>query len=78
MLVELITPEEKLFEGEISSIKLPGETGEFEMLNNHAPIVSSLTKGEIRIIDNTKKTEVFTINGGVVEMQNNKIIILVD
>ena len=78
MLVELITPEKKLFEGEISSIKLPGETGEFEILNDHAPIVSTLIKGEIRIIDNIKKTEVFTINSGVVEMQNNKITILVD
>ena len=78
MLVELITPEEKLFEGEISSIKLPGKTGEFEILNNHAPIVSTLIKGDIRIINKVKKTETFSINGGVVEMQNNKIIVLVD
>ena len=78
MLVELITPEEKLFEREISSIKLPGKTGEFEILNNHAPIVSTLIKGDIRIINKVKKTETFSINGGVVEMQNNKIIVLVD
>ena len=47
MLLEIITPESKLFTGEITSIKLPGMDGEFEILNNHAPIISTLSKGVI-------------------------------
>ncbi|MBT4478094.1 MAG: ATP synthase F1 subunit epsilon [Flavobacteriales bacterium] len=78
MLLEIITPESKLFTGEITSIKLPGMDGEFEILNNHAPIISTLSKGVIRIIDNDNNTEKFEVNGGVIEMQNNKIIVLVD
>jgi len=78
MLLEIITPESKLFTGEITSIKLPGMDGEFEILNNHAPIISTLSNGVIRIIDNDNNTEKFEVNGGVIEMQNNKIIVLAD
>ena len=78
MLLEIITPESNLFTGEITSIKLPGMDGEFEILNNHAPIISTLSKGVIRIIDNDNNTEKFEVNGGVIEMQNNKIIVLAD
>ncbi|MGY8987900.1 MAG: ATP synthase F1 subunit epsilon [Flavobacteriales bacterium] len=78
MLLEIITPESKLFRGEITSIKLPGMDGEFEILNNHAPIISTLSKGVIRIIDYDNNTEKFEVNGGVIEMQNNKIIVLAD
>ena len=45
MLLEIITPENKLFEGEVTSVKFPGTDGEFVVLNNHAPIISTLTKG---------------------------------
>ena len=78
MELEIITPEKELFSGEISSVKLPGTNGGFEILNNHAPIISALTKGDIRIITADKKTEHLTINGGVIEMQNNKIVVLAD
>ena len=78
MLLEIITPESKLFTGEITSIKLPGMDGEFEILNNHAPIISTLSKGVIRIIDNDNNTEKFEVNGGVIEMQKNKIIVLAE
>ena len=78
MLLDILTPEKQLFEGEIKSVKLPGTNGEFEILNNHAPIISTLTKGEIRVIDSSSKQETFSINGDVIEMQNNKIIILAD
>ena len=50
----------------------------FEILNNHAPIISALAKGDIRIITADNKTETLAINGGVIEMQNNKIIVLAD
>jgi F-type H+-transporting ATPase subunit epsilon len=76
MILEIITPEKSLFTGEVTSVKFPGMNGEFEILNNHAPIISTLGKGEIRVINNEKKTEKFEINGGVIEMQNNKIIVL--
>ena len=78
MLVEIITPDAKLFEGEVNSIKRPGTNGGFEILNNHAPIISTLTAGEISIASDNGKKESFEIQGGVIEMQNNKIIVLAD
>ena len=78
MLLEIITPEIKLFEGEVTSVKFPGTDGEFGVLNNHAPIISTLTKGSIVVIDNNNESKNFEINGGVIEMQNNKIIVLAD
>ena len=78
MILEIITPEKKAFSGEVNSVKFPGVSGGFEILKNHAPIISALTKGDIRIITSDNKTETLTINGGVIEMQNNKIIVLAD
>ena len=78
MKLEIITPEEELFRGDVSSVKFPGSHGEFEVLNNHAAIISTLTKGEIRIITIEDKIEKFNINGGVIEMEENKIIVLAD
>ena len=78
MLLEIITPEKKLFQGEVNSVQLPGTNGKFEVLNNHAPIISTLTKGHIRVIYDNVKTELIEINGGVIEMQNNKIIVLAE
>lgn len=78
MLLEIITPETKVFEGEVKSVLLPGTNGKFEILNNHAPIISTLTAGQVRVINNNDQKELFDINGGVIEMQNNKIIVLAD
>ena len=78
MILEIITPENKLFEGEITSVKFPGTDGEFGVLNNHAPIISTLTKGKIIVTDENDNVSDFEINGGVIEMQNNKIIVLAD
>ena len=78
MQLEIITPEKKVFEGEVTSVQLPGVTGKFEILNNHAPIISSLTKGKVRVIDSNNNTEHYDINVGVIEMQNNKVIVLAD
>jgi len=78
MLLDILTPEKLLFEGEIKSVKLPGTNGEFEILNNHAPIISTLSKGEISVTNLKNDKETFNINGGVIEMQNNKIIVLAD
>jgi F-type H+-transporting ATPase subunit epsilon len=78
MLLDILTPEKKLFEGEVKSVKFPGTNGEFEILNNHAPIISTLTKGDIRVLNIKNEKEIFNINGGVIEIQNNKIIVLAD
>ena len=78
MLLEIITPEKKVFQGEVNSVQFNCTNGKFEVLNNHAPIISTLTKGDVRVIDSNNKTELFEINGGVIEMQNNKIIVLAE
>ena len=78
MILEIITPEKQVFSGEVTSVQFPGINGGFEILNNHAPIISTLGKGEIRIITTDKNTKKFDINGGVLEMQNNKSIVLAD
>ena len=78
MILEIITPEKQVFSGEVTSVQFPGINGGFEILNNHAPIISTLGKGEIRVITTDKNTKKFDINGGVIEMQNNTIIVLAD
>ncbi len=78
MILEIITPENKLFEGEVTSVKFPGTDGQFGVLNNHAPIISTLTKGKIIVTDENDNVSDFEINGGVIEMLNNKIIVLAD
>lgn len=76
MKIQIITPEKELYQGDILSVKLPGTDGEFEILNNHAAIISTLTKGEIKVKIDNENNETFKINGGVIEMQNNNIIVL--
>ncbi len=78
MYLDIISPSNKIFSGDIISVKVPGSNGEFEIFKNHAPIISNLDKGTIRVTNSNKKSETYDINGGVIEMQNNKIIILVD
>ncbi len=78
MYLEIITPDKKVFEGEVKLIQLPGSKGAFEMLKNHAPIISTLEKGTIKIEDMDNKEQLFEIDGGVVENKANKIIVLVE
>ena len=78
MFIEIITPDTKIFSGEVILVQLPGTNGSFEILKNHAPIISTLAKGKIKIIDAEKKTSYFEINSGVIEVQRNKIIILAE
>tara|TARA_B100001121_G_scaffold268962_1_gene253204 strand:- start:194 stop:430 length:237 start_codon:yes stop_codon:yes gene_type:complete len=78
MKLEILTPEKKLFNGEVISVQVPGKSGRFEMLNNHMPIVSSLNKGSIKITDTNNKTQEIKINSGVIELKNNSIIILAE
>tara|TARA_B100001778_G_C18306404_1_gene502205 strand:- start:386 stop:622 length:237 start_codon:yes stop_codon:yes gene_type:complete len=76
MKLEILTPEKEIFKGDIKSVTLPGTLGEFEILNQHAPIISTLTSGSIKIVTGKNEKNNFDINGGVVEMLNNKIIVL--
>lgn len=78
MKLDIITPEKQLFNGEVRLIQVPGISGAFEILNNHAPIISALSKGTIKIIDLDGKETKFEIKGGVIEQTNNKIIVLAD
>ena len=78
MYLEIITPDKKVFEGEVKLIQLPGSGGTFEILKNHAPIISTLEKGTIKIEDMNNKQQFFEIDGGVVENKANKIIVLVE
>jgi len=76
--LEIVTPEKKLYAGEIELISLPGSKGSFEILKNHAPIISTLEKGQIKVIDENKSELFFDINRGVVECVDNNVIVLVD
>jgi F-type H+-transporting ATPase subunit epsilon len=78
MYLEIVTPDEKLFEGETSLVGVPGTDGSFTMLNNHAPIISTLDKGKIKVVDSGQKEQFFEIKSGVVEMNNNRVIILAE
>ncbi len=78
MNIEIITPTESLFSGEIKRVNLPGSNGSFEMLENHAPIISTLQKGKVLILDDQGKEHAFDIEGGVVEQSLNKVIVLVE
>ena len=78
MLIEIISPEATLFSGEVKQAKFPGKDGSFEVLNNHAPIVAILKKGKIRLVDASNQTTFYEVNGGVVEMNKNKIIEMID
>ncbi len=92
MHIEIVSPEATLFSGEVESVIVPGSMGSFQMLNNHAPIVSTLKEGIVKIygkmdLDDTFKdkfkkqddnTTLFQISSGTVEMRNNKLILLAD
>jgi F-type H+-transporting ATPase subunit epsilon len=78
MYLEIITPEKKLFAGEIKLIKVPGSKGSFEILKNHAPIISTLEKGVVKILSPDGGETFFNIGGGVIEAKENKIILLAE
>lgn len=75
MILEIISPEKKLFSGEASSVTVPGSSGMFQVLNNHAPIISTLKKGTVKVAT-AEGEKTFEINGGVVEVLNNKVVVL--
>ena len=91
MFLEIVTPEATLFKGEVDSIAVPGVNGEFEMLKDHAPIISLLKEGHVKIYGNVQLEEEveakfekkekgtwLAINAGTIEMKDNKVIVLAD
>ncbi len=91
MYLEIISPEAKIYSGEVSSVSVPGEAGSFQILDNHAPIVSNLKEGSIVIEGDLKVKDefkerflikngkaFFKINSGTVEINKNNLIILSD
>ncbi len=92
MYLEIVTPEATLFSGDVTSVAVPGVNGEFQMLDNHAPIVSLLGKGNVKIYGSVEIAEEFeakftkgdkdqtllAINSGTIEMRDNKVIVLAD
>ena len=91
MYLEIVSPEATLFTGEVTSVTVPGVNGEFQMLNNHAPIVSLLQAGDVRIegdvqiekayadkFSTAEGKTVLSITSGTIEMKDNKVIVLAD
>ena len=92
MFLEIVSPEATLFAGEVSSVTVPGVNGEFQMLTNHAPVVSLLQQGEVKIEGNIELEEeyadkfttdssgktILAISSGTIEMKDNKVIVLAD
>ena len=77
MYLEIVTPDQKVFEGEVISVTFPGTDGSFQVLNNHAPLLSTLKKGMIVYQDEKNKFDVM-VDGGVVEVLNNKVVVLAE
>jgi len=77
MTLDIISPENILFTGEITSVTLPGKKGAFTVLENHAPLISSLEKGSIHVISEQKE-QMIAINSGFIEVKNNVITVCVE
>lgn len=77
MHLEIITPDKTIFEGEVDSATFPGSKGSFQVLKNHAALISSLDKGKVVYKTNNSEQEIM-VNGGVVEVLDNKIILLAE
>jgi F-type H+-transporting ATPase subunit epsilon len=77
MTLEILTPDKKVFEGDVTAVTVPGTLGSFQILKDHAPIISTLEDGPV-IIKASTGEETFNIKGGVVEVLDNKIIVLAE
>jgi F-type H+-transporting ATPase subunit epsilon len=78
MQLDILTPERKIYSGEVYGVQLPGVEGSFEVLDRHAPIIAALGTGRMKILTDKSHHETWTINGGFVEVLNNKATVLVE
>ena len=77
MHLQILTPDKEVYNGEVTSVSVPGTSGRFQMLENHAPIISTLLNGKVKIKDKDGVKE-FDVKGGVVENLKNKVVILAE
>jgi F-type H+-transporting ATPase subunit epsilon len=77
MNVEIITPDKKVFGGEAVAVTLPGTEGQFQVLNSHSALVSTLGRGNV-VVQTGANTTTYSIDGGVVEVLNNKVLVLAE
>lgn len=78
MLLEIVTPDQEIFNGEITLATFPGSEGLFGVMENHAPMIATLKAGNIKVVDSSKNEQFFSVKGGVVEVNHNKIIVLAE
>lgn len=78
MKIEIITPDTTIFSGDASLVQFPGADGSFEVMHNHAPMIAALKEGRIKVLGMDKAPLFFEINGGVVEISANNIIVLAE
>jgi F-type H+-transporting ATPase subunit epsilon len=78
MNLEILTPEKKLFSDEVFGVQLPGVSGSFEVLEKHAPLVSALKNGRIKVLNDKTHTMFFDIKSGFVEVLSNHVTVLVE
>ncbi len=78
MTLEILTPEKKIFSGEVYGVQLPGISGSFEVLDKHAPMVSALKSGKLKVLTDKTATTSYNIQSGFVEVLNNKTIVLIE
>jgi F-type H+-transporting ATPase subunit epsilon len=77
MILEIITPEKNVFNGEVDSVILPGKNGQFQVLKDHAPMVSTLKTGDL-VYEIGSKKETIVVDGGVLQVFNNKVLVLAE
>lgn len=78
MNLEILTPDKKLFSGDAEYVDVPGEAGRTGVLKNHAPMISALKAGKVKVRDMEKKEHFFEIKGGIMEVCNDKVIVLAE
>lgn len=78
MVLEILTPEKKIFSGDVYGVILPGIGGSFEVLDKHAPMVSALKAGTVKILINKTTSQTYTIQSGFAEVINNKTTVLIE
>ena len=78
MILEILSPQKQLFTGNIQQVDVPGKNGKFQVLPHHAPIISTLTKGIIKILKKNGTEVEIEVMGGIIEVKENKVIILVN
>lgn len=78
MDIQIITPDQELFKGEAKSVNVPGIDGSMGFLEGHAPLITILKAGDVKVTLPDNKVKTFTLKGGVVEVSNNKVIVLAE